>query len=276
MKCYVVLALVAACGKGKDSPPGCKASADELVQYLRGIDHDWQPFMIDDDMHLPVRTDLPRSKLALAPIVTVKQTDIVFQGRLAADGKELEGMLADAHDKTQLYLEVSGDARWGTVTAVAEAAAKSGFDRVSFVFARPRAVTTPPPHSRLDDELDDIIKSESRAGKASEIAHASRDVVASCPALMKVYGDVASVEGLDKSDYLVEHVGPALVDCDCKVDLPSFRSAMWRMIDNPTPVVVLPLVLARDGTAIEQPVSRPWSAASGQLAAGQRVWLVAR
>jgi hypothetical protein len=275
VKILVVLAVAAGCG-GKTAKPECKASADELVQYLRGIDHDSQPFFVDDDMHLAVRTDLPRSKLVPAPLLSIKPAQIMFQGQVVADVKELEGKLAESPGKPSLYLQIDGDAKWGTIAAVADAAGQGGFDHVSVVFARPRASGAPPPHSRVDDELVDIVNNPNRTGKASEIAHTMRDVAASCPSMTKLFGDIASVEGLEKADYLLDHVGTALVDCDCNVDMPSFRSVMWRMIHNPMPVVVLPLVLARDGTAVEQPASRPWSAASGQLVSGQRVWLVAR
>ncbi len=275
MKWLWVIAVAAGCG-GKNAKPECKASADEVVQYLRGIDHDVPPFYVPDDIHLAVRTDLPRGKLARAPVVTVKPAQIAFESQLVADAKELASKLAASPDKTQLYLLLDGDAPWGTIAAVGEAAATSGFDRVSIVLARPRTGSPPPPRSHVDDEIIEIVKDDSRGGKASEIAHAERDVVAKCPAMVKLFGDVASVETTDKADYLLDRIGPALVDCDCNVDLPSLRSVMWRLIGNPTPVVVLPLVLARDGTAIEQPTSRPWSAASRELAPGQRVWLVAR
>jgi biopolymer transport protein ExbD len=273
VKILAVIAVAAGCG-GKTAKPECKTSADELVQYLRGIDHDSQPFFVDSDVHLAVRTDLPRSKLATAPVVTVKPTQIVVASQVVADTNELAARLSAAANKAQLYLQLDNDAKWGMIASVAEAAAKSGFERVSIVFARPRT-GSPPPHSKVDDEIGEIVKDEQHGGKASEIAQVTRDVVASCSSMTKLFGDVAATEG-DKAEYLLDRIGPALVDCDCNVDVPSLRSVMYRLVGNPTPVAVLPLVLARDGATVEQPASRPWSAASGQLVSGQRVWLVAR
>src|SRR5262249_14688112 len=54
-----------------------------------------------------------------------------------------------------------------------------------------------------------------------------------CPSLEKLFGRVAPVD--DHGRYLIDHIAPALVECNCSLDLPALRSLMWRLLRNPYP-----------------------------------------
>jgi hypothetical protein len=284
----LVLVLAVACGKSKAA---CKTDVADLMKFLRTMDHSMSVVQVDDEVHLAVRADLPAGDLVSAPVVDVSPGRLVYQGQLVADAIELAVQLKTSAERIQhdidsghtphdfvwdhrVYLVIDADAPWGTVAAVAAAAASSGFDHAYVMFARGSPVA-PPPRSSVSDELDRVLRDPNGGNKATELAHVVKDVVKSCPDIERAFGATASEAGADKAAVLIEGIGPALLACDCNLDMPAFRSAMWVLMGNPKPTTALALVLAKDGKPLEFPATAKWRDASKALAAGT-VWLVAR
>ncbi len=288
VKWLVGLAILVACGKSK---PDCKHQVDELVKLLRSVDHDPQFIEVADDIHLVQRTDLPHEALVSGPVIVLNATSISYQGHLAEDAVALRARLEASFRQLQedsgagklgphlqwdhrVYLEVDRDVRWGTVAAVAGAAADAGFERAMFVLARPGNVPRPP-RAPIDDELDRIMTGDSST-KAVQLAKLVGKQVEACKPLLRVFGNVASEEAGDKAGAIIDGMGPALLECDCNADMANLRSAMYRLVANEHPVSVLALSRAHDATPVELPATMAWADAAGKLAPGGRAWLVAK
>jgi hypothetical protein len=272
MRTFALLVLLAGCGKSKAE---CKAEAGDLVKFLNAMDRGPE-FLIDDDMHMVVRGDLSRTKLVVAPIVIVKPTSITFAGDAVTDANDLATRMSDAAAKWNhaVNLEIDGDVKWGTIAAVMAAAATSGFDHVNVVFARPRNPAVPP-RSKIDDEIDRIAGSGDPGSRAAEFGSLMSDVIASCKPIGKLFSEVARPD-VPAADHVIAGLGPALIECNCDLDLPSLRSGLWRLLAVSKPTSVLELVIARDGQPVEQPASRPWYEANKHLVSGVPMWPVAR
>lgn len=287
MKWIVWIALVAcACGKSKQD---CKRQVDDLMKLLHAIDHTGSLFMIDDDMHLVERTDLPRADFVQAPVVVIKASLIEYQGALIGDVTELRGKLADAYRKIQedvdlgrvprhwtwdhrIYFEIDAAAKWGTIASAVDAAGELGFVP-HFVFSLP-VTWQKPPRAPIDDELDRLMHEEASGNKATEFAKLASDQIKSCPAMSKVFGAVGSEEGGDKAAELIEGIGPALIDCNCDVDIPNFRSTMYRLLANEHPTVDLAVAVTHDAPPFALPATATWKDAASQLP--KTAWLAVK
>ncbi len=281
-----VVVLAVACGKSKDK---CKAEADDLVKYLRAVDHGAQVLLIDDDMHLVSRPELPHTDAVPAPVVVMKATEITYDGQLITDAADLRERLESTLHKIQddiatgrtpkryhwdrrLYFEIDEAAKWGTISAVADAAGEVGFVPY-FVFALPQTVARPP-RAPIDDELDRIMHDEA-SNKATQLAKLMSGQVRSCPAIEKLFGTVSSQE-TDKAKFIIDGMGPALVDCNCAPDMANMRSVMYRLLADEHPTGNVPITIARGAKPVELPVGTPWRDAAAKLAPGAVAWLVAK
>jgi hypothetical protein len=146
---------------------------------------------------------------------------------------------------------------------VVDAAVRADFDAARFVFARPFHGRRPPP-STVEPELDAIVHNHDGSSIATRLAEKIKSTVEDCPAIQRVFGEVASTEG-NKTDHLIRQIPEALVDCNCNLDMPSFATEMWYVMANEHPVGVVAVQIDPTGTAIELPAITPWREASKQL-----------
>lgn len=278
----VVVVAVAGCRKGKD-PAVCRTDAHSLSAYLGSIDRDAPPFWAGD-LKLVLRPDLPRVELRYAPVLEIRADRLVLDGSMIDNHADLEDRLRGRHeaavrdvelgtsrhnppDPTLLNLLIDERAPWEIVVEVADTALAAGFDHPAVAFARPPAAITRPPRAPIDDELDRAAAAEP-SQRATQFARSMQKVVASCPALIRVFGEIGSSDGGDKSQQLLDGLEPALVECNCRVDLPALRSVFFRLFYVEHPVTAVAVVLAADGRAVVQPASTPWRDAHELITAG--------
>ena len=281
----LLLAALALCGC-KRGGEDCPARAEELGRFLTSMDHDMSLVRLDEGLALVTRRDLAPLEPVLAPVVEVSPAGIALQGERVADPAELGVRLAEARARAEehadmlpegerdtlgrLHLALDGRTTWDTAVAVTGAAHGAGYTEVTFVFARPPA-TPPPPRTAVDDELDRALQKDP-AERATEAARIAERIVKGCAPIERLFGSVAATEG-DKAGALLAGIGPALVECDCAVDLPALRSVMWRIAGNPRPMTGLTLALSPEAAPIALPAATPWQEAGPRLTAAAPTWL---
>jgi hypothetical protein len=262
----------------------CRPRAEELGRFLTTMDHDMTPFTPAEDVHLVTRTDLAPVDLRIGPVVDVAGSRVRLDGEAVADRADLASRLARAYDTAgqppppggfpapELYVALDADARWDTVVWIAEEASRAGVAAPRFAFARPPA-TPPPARTATDDAFDAIMKRDA-ADRATEAARITSDIVSRCDALKDEFSRISTVPGEDKAATLLAAVGPALVECDCKADLPALRTAFWRVVGNPRPMSFLPVRLDQAAAPLSLPPTTPWREASQRLPpGGPPIWL---
>ena len=272
------LALLGCKRGGED----CPARAEELGRFLTSMDHDMSLVALDEGLEPVRRDDLAPLEPALSPVVQVRPDAITFQGDRVADAAELGVRLAEARAGAEevaemtperergalrrLHLVLDRRTTWDTAVQVTDAAREAGYTEVIFVFARPPA-TPPPPRSAVDDELDRALQKDS-SERATEAARIAERIVKGCAAIERLFGSVASTPGEDKAARLLAGVGPALVECDCAVDIPALRSVLWRIAGNPRPLSAVTVELAPDAPPITLPAATTWEKAAARLQRG--------
>lgn len=278
----VVLAL-GGCGK-EARGPRCEAIAADLTRWLRTLD--LQPrIFVDDDVRLARRADLPAAPLALAPTVNLGSEHTTYQGALVSDLELFEHRLAEsrrrledelaagrapgaAADPRRLYLRIDEHATWDRVVAIVEAAHRTGWTRPSFVFALPPQPSQRPARTWVDDHMDRLDQelAENKARALADPIPPPRRIGDDCPALLRAYEAIGRDDGDgDKAEALVRSIGPALVACGCRVELPALRSQLWHMLHNPNPMRALAVEIAPDAPALALPAHTPWRDASPRL-----------
>ncbi len=156
---------------------------------------------------------------------------------------------------------------WNGVAAVAEIAERTGLTHVGFVVGRPAAVA-PPPHAPIDDELAAIPAKLGTGDSAVAIAKLWQREIDGCSALAKAWTTLANDGGGDLGTRLIERTEPALLDCDCSVNMPNVRTMMWQMMSTAQPMAPIDVELVRDGVDIEAAPATAWSAVQDKLASG--------
>ncbi len=277
----------AACGGGGNDPAQCRRQAAELATLLSTMDHEPSLFRADD-AKLVVREGLSTAGLSFGTIVVVTPTAVSMSGRRVDLGGLAEELAAahrqvvenaerygrkDMQDTTLVYLVVDEAALWGRVGAVAAAAHEAGFTRPAFVFARPTAPVTKPPRSWIDADLDRLMESEEAGNRATELARMTEKVVKTCPAMVRAFGSVASDDGGSKAETIIRAIEPSLIECNCKLDLPAFRSIMFRLLYTPQPTGSLRVTLDPARAPLAVASDTPWRVASAQLTADATVWI---
>jgi len=279
----LAFAMLLGCSK---SGPSCAEQALELDRFLTGLDHQQSIFGFSS-AHLVTRDDLPASVQSYGPSVQIEARRFVIDGRLVSYDELIEALAAKheyvvdelerrgrgrgTSDPQVLYLVIDEAAPWDAVVAVTETAAHAGFTTPAFVFAR-TATVKPPPRSPVDDQLDKIQNGDDASSKATQLAALIKGVIKPCPALTEAFGKVAATDADDKAGYIIQQVQPALLDCECKVDIPSLRSALWRLLANTKPTTEVRLTLDRAAPPIALPAKTPWREAAAKLKAGTS-WL---
>ncbi len=271
----VLAVALGACGGGKD-PAVCRREAAELSELLATVDHEPPGFQAHD-LTLVTRSDIPRTTRDLGPVIHVTREGASFQDepfrgeqgrvRLTEEARRYgHGAKLDV-----LYLAIAEDARWEDAAGAAVLGWEAGFERQGLAFARPPAVVTPPPRSKIDAELDRILHEEEASNKATALARLIEQVVNGCPALIRAFGSVAAVEGESKADTLIRAIEPSLVECNCAVDMPSLRSALFRLLAVDKPQSAFVITHDPDGTPIDLPPDTPWRDAHARFSPDARV-----
>lgn len=242
--CLLALALV-----GCKSEPACRDQASALVELLDKTPHAMSRF----DAHgitLVPRADAVAAADDGAPVVKIIANGLVYRGKLL-DASELDvelvaeqARIAEAGrapaDPRRIYFAIDAGAPWQQVVDGVRAAALAGFDAPGFVFAAGARPSPTFPRTAIDDRLDRLEADPAGAAtRATALAQMLEDMTRSCPALVRLFGTIASTEG-DKAEHLIRGLGPALVECECNIDVPALRAVLWRMFaTTPTRVVVL-------------------------------------
>jgi len=275
MKLAVCIAIALA-GCGGRSKESCRADADALAKLLASTDHE-PPTLFVRGVKLVERTDLTRSELQDAPVIRASIDAIVFRdatvdpgdlrARLSATRREYDDEMArhpiQGVDVARIYFMIDAGTPWSRVAAIVGDADAAGFGHPAFVFARPLGAS-PPPRAPIDDELD-AIASGDPANHISKLAEVTRRVIDGCPAMIQVFGNVAATEGGSKADALIAGIAPALVECNCNLDVPAFRSVMWHMLVNEHPTSTLAVTIDPSAAPIELPGITSWREASKRL-----------
>lgn len=81
---------------------------------------------------------------------------------------------------------------------------------------------------------------------------------------MKLFGDVAMHEG-PKDEFIKRSLAKALTECNCNLDMPSFRSAIWHLLVNPEPTRVVAFTADAPKQTIALAGSATWADASKQF-----------
>jgi hypothetical protein len=250
-----IVMVVAACHK-KDAG-SCRTEAADLAQFLAHVEHAPDGLAIGSTK-LVERGALPLLASVDAPVVVVRGAVTVSGHEVSTDavGTDLVARAPGGHG---YVLAVDAAEPWSKVVAVIGSAGGSGFDHVQLVFAHGGGDGSPPPRTPVDDELDAAFAS----GRASDLAALAKRTVTRCPALQATFGAVEPAG--HAGDVILSGLAPALIDCECNVDMSELRSILYRLYAGPRPVGVLALVVTADAPPVRLPASTTWADASKQL-----------
>ena len=251
----LVLVMLAVAGCHKKDAGSCRTDAAELAQFLAGLDHGPVELALRDTK-LVERGELPALTKATWP-------NLILHGGIAIDGRDVSvdeiGAALGARGKGDYGLAIDASETWGHVDAAIVAAKLGGFDRAHFVFARP-GKATPPPRVPIDDQLDAVFAHQ----HLDELLTLTNETVSRCPALVRTFGHVSPSTG-DKSAEILSELTPALLDCDCNVDLDALRSILYRLYSMPRPDTELVVTIADGAPVVMLPATMSWREASQHL-----------
>jgi hypothetical protein len=264
----VVMVALAACGKGADE---CRTEAEGLGKFLAETPHEPGAFWPHPGITVPERKELKVVAEPNALVVAANAQETIFEGASVADLTDLTARLEAIRREPRwkrmpdrLYFQLDRGTPWSKVVELVMAGRNAQFAVIGFAFAsEPLA---PPPRTPMDDKID-ALKGEA-ANRAADIARLMVPVVEECPALQKVFGSVASDAGESKADRLIKALAPALIECNCKVDLPALRTLMWRVIAAP-PTKVVVVELRDAGKPLAVAATTAWAEVSKQLVHGE-------
>lgn len=236
-----------------------------MATYLGALDTTGSPVFVPG-VDMVVRDDLSLHTSGFAPVVEVRATETVFQ-HVPID----DVVLRDEHlkektavemgrrgadpDATRLYVVVDRAATGERVQSVLSSAYRAGFVHPVLVFARTPSQKRPPP-SKIDKQLEAILAPHDRTHRATELAKLATDVIATCPDMMKLFGQVASSDQGSKGKLIVQGAPTALLACECAADPASVRNLLAAFIVD-DPIALLPVQLAPDGASLDP--AKPWS-----------------
>jgi hypothetical protein len=254
-----ILVLVTACGSKERQ---CGPDAYELEEYLKKIDkgNAWLPL---EGMKLIERTDLDK-RFALHSLAARLRKGSVEQALsevVMQRGSFNRGVKTD-----QLALLIDDDVPWQDIVEVARGASGVGVEKIVFVFGAKPAVE-PPPRHKIDDDLDRAEKEP--GGRAQRYADIGKSLIDSCIPLSKAFGKVAFSDA-DRETQLIKAVTPALLECDCKIDMMALRSWLYRVLSS-KPVVFMDVAISdASPNKIELPPETPWREAHKKLTKDMR------
>lgn len=282
-----LVACVAALGcERRTGDQQCRTDADALTRWLGTLNIESQLFIVDA-VRLITRTDLDSRHLVEGPVLTIGAGETSFQGQQVGAADELASRLTASQqglvdeikrgrfaggpspDPRQLHLLVDEAAPWERVVAAALAAHRAGFTMPSFVFRIPPGPSTRPPRTSFDD----AVERERAAGKLMQAPPPSASLFGRCSSMTRLFDQLGKMERGDKAETLVRGIGPALIDCSCKVDLPVLRSMLWHLLNNPNPVRGIAVETSPDALPIALPANTPWREANQRLTpTTKRAW----
>ena len=295
MRVALLVALACACGKHGSSGGGsgdlvaddsvdCATRTHALEHYFASIDRDFDP-LFELGVQLVTRDDIaPHPPTDSAPVLEVRASGLALDGKVVALGELGDALAAKRHeredriashqismrgasrfDPARVFVAIDQRAAWRDVVAALRASADAGGVHVVLAFARTPKGSPPPPHP-IDAELAALLARRDPSA-ASELAKMVQKVIERCKPLAAAYGSVAADEPDDKAETLLRATWPSLVECDCAVDLPAFRSMMYSVMVNRHPKTFLALTLDDAAPALELPAATTWQDAQKQITA---------
>jgi hypothetical protein len=285
----IFILAAAACGGGGKDPAVCRQEAAALGELLSTMDHE-MPAVYASGVKLVLRTDLPVATFAYGPQLTITAESVSFEGQelglaelqerlgdaraMAINEKELGRPGSRDRDLTLAHVVAAEDAQWKDVAGALRALHAAGYLRPAIWFARPAPPVARPPRSKVDDELDRIQHSGDSGTKATDFARVMEKLVKGCGPMVEAFGQVAVDTGESKAETIIRAIEPSLVKCNCNVDMPSFTSAMFRLLYIEQPLTAFRVTLDPAAAApITLPPSTAWRNAHQRLAPGATVWL---
>jgi len=284
---WLLLLALAACGDSSSDPGPCRRRAAAIAEGLRAMNHEPAMFYTGDAT-LVTRADLAQVQLPSAPAVRVTADGVSVDSWSTPSRMDLAERLAMTRipddgrpatrgfDPALVHLIVDEDVTWETVVWVTVAVHDSGYTRPAFAFRVPVPEVKPPPRSKVDAELDELMASDDASNKATRLARIASRVIERCKPLGEAFGSVASGDGESKADTLINAIEPSLTRCNCNIDVASFHSLMFRLLYVADATTSLRVTLDPEGLALTFPGSTPWKEVAPKLAAGQRIWLAAQ
>jgi hypothetical protein len=278
VKIYLLLAVaIAGCGKSAEQ---CKLEAEAFGKQL--AEADTEIAVWTTKVKLPVRRDVTHRELRMAPVVTVVRGGFTYgyddrpitreelreelrkERERALESIARNSRFAKNYEPRMVYFVIDESVPWSEVVAAVELAADVELTMPVFLFAVP-ATWTPPPRAPIDDELDRIANAEP-GDRATKFAQIISQLVEDCPAMVTAFGQVGSEESRSKAQILIEAIPPALIDCNCKVPMDDFRSAIWRVMVPAQPMRAIVLDPGAPAEPLALPAAMTWGEASKRLA----------
>lgn len=240
-----LIALLGACGKA-DKAPGpsalsseqCRREAEDFDALLEKTNTEPVRF---DTARLVERTDVPKAPrpeavaLALAPGRASVELRPVPSAALAS-------ALVDAHravGAARVDIAIEQETSWPEVVEAFNAARFAGFTSIGLVF-KTTVLASAPARSPADDQIDEVLKYEP-SERPSRLADIVVNQVKDCDALRRLFASFTVGAAEEKEQRFRSGLSAALIECDCKVDLPGFKTFVWRFLsnDHPERVIVL-------------------------------------
>ncbi len=170
--------------------------------------------------------------------------------RLAAWLRMQEQIGADPRAMSALYIWVDRAADPATVARLAAAAPAKLPPRLVVVGPKP----TPGAYQKellghpTVAAFRDRIAGADPSQRAVAVAEALSNAIGICAPLVRVFGDIASIEGSKKGEYMAEHAPAALRECSCRVaDLDLVEYALLGTLGAfEQPIRTLPIADAAD------------------------------
>jgi len=265
-----LLLATTACGKSTEE---CRTEAEAVGKLLMETPHEMGAVRLAPEVTLVERGDLKATAEADSLVVVANAHEVRFEGTVVTDLADLRIRLDQLRVRRRtkpdrIYFQLDRATPWSKVVELVDTARAAHLPMVGFAFATGEKLT-PPPRAPIDDQLDRVMNgSDGPANQAVELAKLMEPVVEDCPALQRVFGAVGSDSTESKADMLIKALAPALIECRCRVDIPSLRSLMWRITAaDPIKVVVLE---ANGGDTLALPGATTWEQAGKQLSHGKR------
>jgi hypothetical protein len=256
-----IVVLATACGSKERQ---CGPEAYELEEYLKRVDKGLN-WLDVEDVKLVERPELEKRFAQQSLVLRVRRgmpvdADTMQQLRYSVS------QFGQRVKTDQVALLIEGDVTWEDVVGATNAAMNAGIEKVVFVFAAKPAVE-PPPRTKIDDDLDKAGKEI--GARAQRMAEIGKVLIEPCIPLAKAFGKVAFSDA-DRETQLIKAVTPALLECDCKIDMPALRSWLYRVVASKPLAVIDVIVSPASPNRIELPPETPWREAHKKLTKDMR------
>jgi hypothetical protein len=274
----LVVLLLAACGKSAEQ---CRLEAEAFGKLLAEADTEMSSPIWSTRVNLPLRRDFTHRELRRAPVVTVVPGGFAYgpddepitrdnlRDALLVERARMRSMmegsprLAARSDPRMVYFAIDQATPWSEVVDAISLAARTELTAPVFLFAYP-VTSTSPPRAPIDDELDRIMTANA-SDRATKLAALITTLVEDCPALQKSFSQVGSEDGESKAAVIVRAIPEGLAECNCKVPMDDFRSAMWRLLVSATPMRALVIDPTAPAQQLALPGTTTWGEASKRL-----------